>query len=236
VSDRIVFPGSPWPAGHGIEEMAWTGRLEPTGLWFDLHLVSASYYAEDADDQHEDHQDDGDPRGWTSRIVWANYHSCKLSSTKWGHSGFLVGTEQEPLTMAGLASQEFLVDSVPEHPDAAGTNEPDYDEYDHAFGIYVLGHDSVAGHRIRFPRQHSINAFSLDWRGRIALTYTNLDAPFEHGFHATVDCVRFERIDIAASLDHADVRALLSRVLIEADEFVLTEVDDRLQFVCHDGP
>jgi len=231
MTDRIVFPGNPWPTGHKIDELTWTGRLEPTtGLWFDLHLLSADYDADErnggAVDLAGDSADD-----WTSRIVWTDYQSCILSSTKWGHAGFLVGTESVPLALAGLATREFLVDKDHAYPDAAGTKGPNCDDHDYAFGIYLLGHDSVAEHRIRFPYRHGGNAFGLDWRGKIALTYTDLNAPYRYGFHATADRVELRHISVARALGSDEALTLLSRVLAEADDFTLTERGDERQFV-----
>ncbi|MEH1014086.1 hypothetical protein V6U90_13365 [Micromonospora sp. CPCC 206060] len=213
--DVIVFPGNPWPAGHQISAFEWTGRLEPgPQLWFDLHLRTA------------DHPDpppgpvdatDHDPAGWTSPDVWHNYHACTLSSTHWGHYGFLVGTPDRPLTLGALDGREFLVDQLPDAPDNAGADQDDED-YDRAFGIYLLGHDTVAAHRIAF-RQAPGGAFDVGWQGRIALSYHDLRAPFDRSFHARIHRVRLEQIAVPASVNPAQAPVELARVLAEAGEF-----------------
>src|ERR1700722_6242352 len=93
----IRFPDNPWPAGHEVTSLRWTGRLDPgAGLWFGLRLETARYFAAGASDL----QGDGDAAAgdWGSRIVWENYHSCKIAANK----GFLVGSEDAPLSFDRL--------------------------------------------------------------------------------------------------------------------------------------
>lgn len=74
MKNRIFFTDNPWPAGHAVENLVWDGRLEPDGtLWFDLHLETADYDADDReepDDQEE--EDEEDEGAWTSKTVWTN--------------------------------------------------------------------------------------------------------------------------------------------------------------------
>ncbi|MFI5915202.1 hypothetical protein [Dactylosporangium sp. NPDC051541] len=235
MSDRIVFPGNPWPAGHAVAEVAWLGRLDPAGrLWFDLHLNSAEYYAEDptyGDDA--DDEDDDDSGAWESKIVWGNYHACTLSSTFWGHRGFVAATDERPLALDGLAGRAFHVDRDPDRPDAVppGVAAADIDHEDSAFGIYLLGHDAVGDHRITFGPRRQPTVFALDWQGRIALRYINRTAPFEYTFHATIDAVALEHIAVPASMDDGAADALLHRVLVDADLFELAGAGDDRRFV-----
>ena len=74
---RIFFPRSPWPNGHRIERFVWSGRLDDLGLWFDLHLETASYREDGEGDESRSQND------WTSPSVWCNYHRCTISSVKW---------------------------------------------------------------------------------------------------------------------------------------------------------
>jgi hypothetical protein len=209
MSDLIVFPGSPWPAGHAIAELEWSARLEPeTGLWFDLHLVS-DFYPE-VDDAGEEDADEG-PDAWNEPFVWANYHRCTLSSTFWGHSGFLAATPSAPLDPAN--PMEFTVDDY-QGPD----DEPDTDE-EMAFGIYLLGHDNAAHHRIRLTPVAPA-AVSLDWRGRIALRYVNSTAPFRHEFHATAARVPLTRITHPATLTTVEAETLLATVVRDPEDLL----------------
>lgn len=170
---RIVFEGNPWPEGHAIEEFAWTARVEDGEVWFDLHLASADYYAEREIEEDADAPEDD---SWKSPGVWSNYHSCTLSSTFWGQGGgFRVGPLAQ-VSAAALDGAEFAVDPV---EDEIGDVE------DLAFGLYLLGHDSAADHRIRFVRRGDGERFDILWSGRIALTYVGRYRP-EYRFQARI--------------------------------------------------
>ncbi len=194
---RIVFADNPWPRGHRIERAVWSGRIDDRGLWFDLHVESARY---DEDDDVRAAAGDGsdedvvDPPGgdWAAKAVWGNYHRCSLSSTKWRcDGGFLVGTAEQRFDWADLAGQRFAVDPLPstrattaQLPRAAGDDQPEP-----AFNIYLLGHDTVGGHRLRFTPGRG--GARIDWEARIALTYAG-DQRFIHRLTAHIDAARFE--------------------------------------------
>lgn len=174
--DRIVFSGNPWPEGHAIAEFEWSARVEGEDLWFDLHLVSADYYAEREIEDDEDEVSD-----WMAPIVWGNYHRCTLSSTYWGRSavgGFRVGplATFSPATLDGA---EFAVD-----PFDGDGDLPDSD-VEPAFGLYLLGHDSAVDHRIRLTRRGDSDRYDLLWSGRIALSYAGDYVP-RHRFEARI--------------------------------------------------
>ncbi|MGE3809257.1 MAG: hypothetical protein AB7K24_31725 [Gemmataceae bacterium] len=197
--NRITFPGNPWPAGHGIKQFEWSGRLEPeTGLWFDLHLCSEDYYAEDEAEEEED--DNKETSDWKSKVVWSNYHECTLSSSCWGHAGFLVATRSKQLDFSKLGTRAFRVDRLP-------APEPE----DRAFGIYLLGHDGVADHRLQFsPRRgKSKNDFDLDWKGKIALEYAGNDE-FEFKFHAHLRHIHFAGFRVPKGTKQAAALDLLA--------------------------
>lgn len=173
--DRIVFPGNPWPEGHAIAEFEWSARVEGEDLWFDLHLVSAAYYAER---EIEEDEEDAAP-AWTAPGVWGNYHRCTLSSTYWGggHGGGLRVGPLAQFSLAALDGAEFAVEAFD------GDGElPDSDE-EPAFGLYLLGHDSAVDHRIRFVRRGDSDRYDLLWSGRIALSYAGDYVP-RHRFEA----------------------------------------------------
>lgn len=197
--DRIYFPGNPWPQGHRISEFEWSARLEPaTGIWFDFHLQSADYEAEDtAAEAAEEEAVDSD---WESKLVWGNYHRCTISSTKWHTGGILVGTAQQPLDVARLLGSTLTADPLPLPPEA------DHEEL--AFLIYLLGHDSCANHRIHFLAQQSPTTYQLRWEGSIALTYAGQE-DFVHEFRADIHAARFAGLTIPAGFTPAEVRRLL---------------------------
>jgi len=215
--NRIVFPGNPWPNGHAIKELIWSARLDPeNGLWFDLHLESDDYYAEDEDEEGEEEEDE-DASDWESKIVWSNYHSCILSSTYWGHRGFLAATKDRPLDFSSLGERSFKLDPLP----------PPDEVFDRAFGIYLLGHDGAADHHIRFTPQGSTSNYLLDWRGKIALEYAGSDV-FEYAFHATYDHLAFEGIRLPDGASETDAMALLNSLVDNIGQLKARRKDDSL--------
>src|SRR5262245_65251611 len=91
---RIYFPGNPWPGGHAVIACTWTARVERgTGIWFDLDLETEDYDAADEASADDDSDEDAAESDWESKVVWNNYGSCILSSTRWPGDGcgFLVG-------------------------------------------------------------------------------------------------------------------------------------------------
>ncbi|WP_327117130.1 hypothetical protein OHB12_06640 [Nocardia sp. NBC_01730] len=224
---RIVFPGNPWPEGHAIEEFAWTGRLDPAGhLWFDLHLQSADYNAERApeDDAEWEPEDDEDHEGWTSRIVWQNYHRCTLSSTYWGEdegTGFRAAEPGRPFLLKAAQPQQLTVDPLPlaEFDDVEGL----------AFNIYLLGHDSVADQEVSFTRRAD-GRHDIDWQGRIALTYC-AQYEFEYGFRARISGATLDFIRFPANISAEQAQQQLTVALDAPEEFELGLVDGQPAWV-----
>jgi hypothetical protein len=201
---RIRFIDNPWPEGHPIAEFEWTSRVQDGRVWFDLHLRSADYSSERRVEDDEDTEYDND---WEAPIVWNNYHRCTLSSTHWGDGNGFEVCAVEDYSPEWLDGRAFIVEPV----------ERDMSEIEDldalSFHIYLLGHDSVANHRIEFRRTRnqygdqrgntSFDAsdhrtadherFDIFWNGDIALTYTGNNA-LEHRFEARIVGVPFPRI------------------------------------------
>ena len=137
-----------------------------------MHLKSADYYAER---DIEDDESAEYPSDWAAPIVWGNYHSCTLSSTYWGNDGFRVCAKADytPELLDGL---ELTVDPEPEALE---------DFEDLAFHIYLLGHDAVAKHKIRFDRIGETSQFRITWSGNIAQAYVG-DYEFKHEFSLVI--------------------------------------------------
>lgn len=205
IENRILFPGNPWPNGHAFEEFVWSGRLTPDGFWFDFHLITEDYYEGD-DEELDDEDADSD---WEAKIVWSNYHHCILSSTYWGGDakGIFVSNEK----MIGLESLEgttFDADPLP---------IDDWDEM-FAFNVYLLGHDSVAEHVIKFVKKTAPFTYTIDWNGKVALTYAGHDE-FEHTFELRKTEAKIDYITVQDFEGESDVTADLKRLIKEAEQF-----------------
>jgi hypothetical protein len=183
---RIWFEGNPWPHGHAIKALDFSLLLDARGIGLLLNLESDDYYAEDPTYWDDDHEDEEVDSGWQSKVVWGNYHSCRLSNTYWG-----IDSD----TVPRLGSRDALFDlahslplQVAADPVAFGA-ESDKDYDDHAFHIYLTGHDAVAAHDILIERQDN-GLFAIKWSGLIAEAYTGSN-DFNHRFRAEASDVPF---------------------------------------------
>ncbi|RZJ49026.1 MAG: hypothetical protein EOO44_19045 [Flavobacterium sp.] len=182
--DRIYFLGNPYPNGHALKEFEWSGRIEEDeSMWFDFHLKTDNYYAED---ETEDEDEDEDSKSnWDSKIAWSNYHKCILSSTYWGDYGIKINKTAGKAVFNDFIKDDLLADTFSEDDDEEGF---DCDEL--AFGIYLLGHDTCANHRIKVTPTTQ-NKFDIDWSGKIALTYSGGDE-FSHDFKLHLQNAEFD--------------------------------------------
>jgi hypothetical protein len=210
VQGRIWFPGNPWPDGHRLLECAWTGRLDDAGrLWFDLSLATSDY-----DENGAPPEDPGKDGDWVSPSVWSNYHSCSLSSTRWeGATGLLAATPQRRFGFTDPRPQRLTADPLPiEDPDAPP-----------AFHVYLLGHDSVAGHEVEFTREDT-GRHRIEWTGRIALTYAG-DEEFRYEFRAEIRDIAVEYIGLPDAMPIDEARRHLARLVDVPERFVASVVD-----------
>jgi pyrroline-5-carboxylate reductase len=184
IEARIHFPGNPWPEGHPVAEFVWTAREENGRVWFDLHLRSADYDAEREIDDDEDSEYD---TSWDAPGVWGNYHRCTLSSTAWGGRHGFEACAISEYSPTWLDGRTFEVDRV--ETDMSEIDDPD----ELSFHIYLLGHDSVANHRIAFRRRGDSDLFDIEWTGGIALTYAG-DDTLAHRFEARIRGVLFPHL------------------------------------------
>lgn len=215
---RITFPGNPWPRGHALKEVVWSARFVPeSGIWFDFHLESEDYDAEDAAKEADDEEPD-DVADWVSKIVWNNYHSCILSSTYWAEeaegsdSGVLVGTEEQPLDLR--VPLDLGCDTDPGDPN----------DWPRPFAIYLLGHDAVADHRFAIRPHSDHRTFAIEWTGRLALIYAGADT-FEHEFRALIPNARFRGIRLPNVLDRNTAIAGACRCLDHPGDFETSDHD-----------
>jgi hypothetical protein len=214
---RIVFPGSPWPRGHEVKAFRWSARIdEDSGLWFDLHLDSARYNAEDAADERDDDRDD--VPNWESKIVWNNYGACILSSDYWWDGGFRPAEPGARFNFDTLAGREFHVDPLPVDQ-----------EVERAFGIYLQGHDTTADHRIKFRRPEPGGPWSITWSGKIELDYLGGEG-FDHEFRTRIEGVEFEGIVMPRGIAGDPARRLLARHVVDPGSFAMNEEGESAVF------
>ena len=178
-SNRIYFIGNPWPEEHPIKTFDWQAKVKDNEVWFDFHLESADYYSEREIEDDEDAEYESD---WKAPLVWESFHSCTLSSNYWHEGGFRVckTSEYSPEFLDGL---ELEVDMHPERIE---------DWEDMAFHVYLLGHDAVAYHKIKFLREKNTDKFSILCNGRAAQAYVG-DYEFKYSFQFTVNNQKFPR-------------------------------------------
>ena len=180
--NRIYFPGNPWSEGHPIKDFQWTAEIREGNVWFLLHLETEDYYAErDIKDNEREYESD-----WEAPIAWGNYHNCTISATEWHHGGFLV-CPMHNYSSEYINGREFKVDSLPLDLEKL----EDWDDL--AFHTYLLGHDSVANHKIIFTRKEQSEYFDMFWQGKIALSYVG-DYEFRYSFQTKIGNIRFPEI------------------------------------------
>ncbi len=170
---RIYFIGNPWPEGHPIKEFRWTAEIKENKVWFHFHLETENYYSERKIEDDEDVEYASD---WEAPSAWGNFHSCKISSTFWHDGGFPVC----PVENYGLSYLDGLEISLESPPDFENNCEDKC-----AFHTYLLGHDFVSDHSIKFKRKTNSNHFDIFWSGKIALAYVGEDE-FKYHFKSEI--------------------------------------------------
>lgn len=212
-NNRIFFKGNPFPQGHPVKTFSWCGEIDAQrGLIFHFHLVTEDYNMEDRSDDVQD-----DLTDWQSKTVWNNYHSCKLSSKAWGNEGILVPTLDKRFDFDQAFPVVLSVDHLP--------LDEDWDPDDLAFGIYLLGHDSCAGHRIEIKRVNG-NVFNLNWTGKIALTYAG-EEDFDYEFEAIVSSISFDGIHYPKEWSQERAIIELSKVVANTAPFVFEDLNPK---------
>lgn len=258
-TSRVYFAGNPYPSGHGIAKFEWTARLDSDGLFFDFHLESEDYGAddEDEDDEDEDDSDEDDSdeddseedssyreydstRDWKAKIVWGNYHKCTLSSTYWGDNSGIRLDGEEKLHLEGLQGLTLRANTLPPNYDPEDVEEDDDgDEYGMegppAFHVYLLGHDSVADHAITFTEKFGFAEYAINWTGKIALSYFG-EYDYRYDFKIQIARAKLQYIKVPEDCDETKARELLAQAIVEGtqpDKFEWTELDGKRGFsVC----
>ena len=222
----ITFIDSAYPKPHQLEEFVWAGRLDESGkLWFDLHLKSKYYYLSEGEEYLEDEEEDFDDAAeytsmseWQSRIVWDNYHQCALSSTYWSdEGGILLCKEGEKFSFSTLLDKEFVLNPLPLADDTLIE--------DLAFGIYLLGHDLAANHRIRFTQTAS-QVYTINWKGTVALAYAGFN-DFIHEFDANITEVKFDGFNFPKTWTLQEATANFKKVLNDFDNYEFVDLNPK---------
>lgn len=208
--NRIYFLNNPYPKGHQIIDFKWTIDLIPSvGLWFNFHLKTDWYYAED-DSLNEEPESD-----WKSNTVWENYHACTLSSNNWHDGGFLGAIANNKFDFSKNALNKFHVDQLP--------RPSDFDFDDSPFSIYLLGHDDCADHKIELLNKG--DHFDIKWNGRIALAYIG-EYDFEHQFKANINNIPIPEIRCTDELSLEEIKKELREYAIGFENISIKRIAD----------
>lgn len=213
---KIYFLNNPYPNGHKIVTFKWSGRIdEDESLWFDFHLKTENYHA---DDDHESDEEEENLSDWDSKIVWGNYHTCTLSSTYWGgQRGIRVDKPGEKLDFDAIVKNDLFSNDLP-------TNH-NFDDDDFAFNIYLLGHDSCAGHRIQFSKTDHRH-YNITWTGKIALTYSG-DDEFSYDFKAQIHHAEFEGFYYPTTWSLEKATEVFKAKLVDFDEYEWVDLNPK---------
>lgn len=158
----ILFHDNPWPAGHRITELVWSGAIHPErGLSLGFELQTAEYYEGEEDKFPFEDDGDMDASFWHAKSAWANYHACRLATSETSdRPGILVSDGSTPFAFDAEA-YDLRADPMPFSADDVFETG--------AFNIYLLGHDAVADHRIGLKRTDEDGLYAMEWTGQIAL-------------------------------------------------------------------
>jgi hypothetical protein len=221
--NRIFFKDNPYPLGHVIKEFVWGGSLDEDGqLWFDLHLKTDSYYAEDPThfSENSDDEDGDDVSDWQAKIVWGNYHNCTMSSTYWGSSGIIIDASKPKLNFANWPATRLIADTLP--PDLIMPADWEWDDL--ALNIYLLGHDACANHQIDIVKNGAL--FNIAWTGKIALAYKGEDE-FRYDFSANIADVKFDGFDYPQEMTQEKAREHFAKFIADLDSFEFVDLNPK---------
>ncbi|WP_313386299.1 hypothetical protein [Chishuiella sp.] len=188
-NNKIYISNSPFINGHKIVDFVWNAHLdENLDLWMDLHLESDRY------DEEEEYKDDLEEIDDISeenaeKQLWINYDHCIISSTYWNNKGIKIN-EIDNFDFKSINNKVFIVDPLP----------IDFDDTEKlAFGISMLGNDTLAQNEITFLDTSEFGVFDIKWKGKVANTYLG-EKEFDYEFYVYMKNIRFEGINIHPSL------------------------------------
>ncbi|WP_314244591.1 hypothetical protein [Empedobacter tilapiae] len=214
-NNKIYFSNSPFTNGHKVIDFVWNARLDQNfDLWMDLHLESDNY------DQEEEYKDDLDEIDDISqenaeKQLWINYDHAIISSTYWNNKGIKIENETQ-LDFNLLNKKIFEIDPLPVNLD-----EPE----SLAFGVSMLGNDSIAQHEITFLDTEEFGVFDIKWKGKIANTYLG-ETDFDYDFYVYMKNIKFGGVKVDPSLKKEDVVDFFKSKLTHFEDFELVETDE----------
>lgn len=222
----ITFIDSAYPKAHQLEAFSWSGRLDEAGkLWFDLHLKSQDYYRSEGEEYIEEEEEDDDDdtiydswNSWQSKIVWDNYHQCTISSSYWSdEQGICIGDEANPFCFSALQDRVFHLDTLPLSEEET--------EQEVAFGIYLLGHDWCANHRLAFKALNN-GSYDIHWSGKIALAYGGF-YDYLHDFQAHITDATFDGFYFPTSWTLEEATDRFKKVLHSIEPYTFVDLNPK---------
>ena len=214
-NNKIYFSNSPFTNGHKVIDFVWSARLDENfDLWMDLHLESDNY------DEEEEYKDDLDEIDDISeenaeKQLWINYDHAIISSTYWNNKGIKIENEAQ-LDFNQLNKKTFEIDPLPVNLDESENL---------AFGISMLGNDTVAQHEITFLDTEEFGVFDIKWKGKVANTYLG-ENEFDYDFYVYMKNIKFSGIKIDQTLEKEKVLAFFQSKITHFEDFELVETDD----------
>ena len=214
-NNKIYISNSPFTNGHKIVDFVWSARLdEDFELWMDFHLETDKY------DEEEEYKDDLDEIDDISeenaeKQLWINYDHCTISSTFWNNKGIKIENFKD-LDFNNLNNKTILVDELPVNLE---------NTKDLAFGISMLGNDTIANHEITFIDTKEVGVFDIKWKGKIANTYLG-ETDFDYDFYVYMKNIRFAGIKINPSLEKKQVVEFFKSNSIHFADFELIDANE----------
>jgi hypothetical protein len=214
-NNKIYFSNSPFINGHKVIDFVWSARLDQNfQLWMDLHLETDNY------DEEEEYKDDLDEIDDISeenaeKQLWINYDHCIISSTYWSNKGIKIDDVSD-FNFNQLNKKNFELDSLPidfDHPEEL------------AFGISMLGNDTVAQHEITFLDTEEFGVFDIKWKAKVANTYLG-ENEFDYDFYVYMKNIKFNGIKIDPSLEKEKVIEFFQSNNLNLEHFEVVETDE----------
>ena len=216
-NNKIYFSNSPYSNGHKVVDFVWNARLDKDfNLRMDLHLESDQY---DEEDEYEDviEEIDNVDEISTEKSLWINYDHSIISSTFWENKGIEIGSDLEVLNFEKLNNKTFYLDKIPLNKD--------FDETDLAFGVSMLGNDTIANHEITFIDSEEFGVFDIKWKAKIANTYLGEES-FNYDMYVYMKHIKFAGIRLDQSISKERALKYMNEHLSNPDKFDLIELDD----------